>query len=82
MTTRSDNDRRALLRGLVRWPALAGLGALGAFLGRREAAPERPTDRCINRGLCRGCRALGTCNRPEARLMRQAKASTPGEPKF
>jgi len=82
MTPRSPSNRRAFLCGLVRWPVLAGLGALGAYLATRRGDPARAADPCINRGLCRTCRALGTCARPQAHLARRAGAQRPGEPAF
>jgi len=82
MSTPNESDRRAFLRGLVRWPALAGLGALGGYLATRTGKPAQAGQACINHGRCRGCRALLRCGLPQARLARRADPSEPGEPKF
>jgi len=82
MSPHKEHDRRAFLRGLVRWPALAGLGALGGYLAGRKGDPVQAGGSCIHRGLCRGCRALPTCTLPQARLARQSDQVRPGEPKF
>ncbi|MEA3368518.1 MAG: hypothetical protein U9R68_10455 [Planctomycetota bacterium] len=82
MSRRNESDRRAFLRGLVRWPTLAGLGALGAYLATRTGEPAQAGETCINHGLCRGCRALPRCGLPQARLARRADRSKPGEPTF
>jgi len=82
MSEQQTHDRRAFLRGLVRWPAMAGLGALGACLATREGRPLQAGQRCIHRGLCRGCGALPACPLPQARLARKAAEITPGRPRF
>jgi len=82
MSGDKPNGRRAFLRGLVRWPAMAGLSALGGYLATREGRPLQAGERCVNRGLCRGCGALATCGLPQARLARQAEQVRPGRPRF
>jgi len=82
MSTRNERDRRAFLRGLVRWPTLAGLGTLGAYLATRTGEPVQAGQACINHGRCRGCQALRTCGLPQARLTRRADPLEPGEPTF
>ena len=82
MSGDQPNDRRAFLRGLVRWPALAGLSGLGGYLAAREGRPLQAGERCVNRGVCRGCGALATCGRPQARLARVQQQPRPGEPRF
>jgi hypothetical protein len=82
MSERKPNDRRAFLRGLVRWPTLAGLGALGGYLATRDGKPVQAGERCVNRGLCRGCGVLPTCGLPQARLARMPRQPRPGEPRF
>jgi len=82
MSEVGSHDRRAFLRGLVRWPAMAGLGALGGYLATRQGEPLQADDACIHRGLCRGCRVLPTCGLPQARLARGADGIRPGRPRF
>ena len=65
--------RRAILEAAVRWPLAAGLALLaGRLLARNAAGPLDPDERCINQGLCRGCRAIAGCRSPQAELFRQA----------
>jgi len=82
MNPYEEHGRRAFLRGLVRWPALAGLGALGGYLAVRKGEPVQAGASCINRGLCHRCRALPTCPLPQARLARRAEQVRPGKPRF
>ena len=82
MSERKPTDRRAFLRALVRWPTLAGLGALGGYLATRDGEPVQAGERCIHRGLCRGCGVLPTCGLPQARLARGAEDVRPGRPRF
>ncbi len=82
MSEQRRHDRRAFLRGLVRWPTLAGLGALGGYLATREGRAVQAGERCINHGRCRGCGTLATCGLPQARLARSAEGVRPGRPRF
>jgi hypothetical protein len=61
MYQREPLGRRALLRGGLRWAALAGLATVAAVLWKkqRDADPD-----CVNRGLCRNCSALRDCRLP------------------
>jgi len=78
----TKNDRRAFLRGLVRWPALAALGATGVYLGARGGGPLQAAQSCRSAGLCRNCPARSSCGLPQARLSRGAEGMTPGRPRF
>ena len=63
-------DRRGLLRDIIRYAALIGLGVIGGAAVRRRRA-LRDGD-CLNRGICRGCEALDDCGLPQAVSARQA----------
>jgi len=78
----AKKDRRAFLRGLVRWPALAALGTTGVYLGTRRGKPLQADESCRGAGLCRHCPARLSCGLPQARLARAAKGLTPGQPRF
>ncbi len=72
MSGESGQDRRGFLRAAGRWSlALLLSGGVGALsLGRR--------DRCANAGLCGGCRALQTCELPDAVTFRQTERDVQG----
>jgi hypothetical protein len=73
--------RRAILAAAVRWPLAGGLALLAArLLARSAGGPLDPAEKCVNQGLCRGCRALGACRSPQAELFRQATGGTAGLP--
>jgi len=74
MTTPGKKERRrAILAAVVRWPLAAGLALLAArLLGRNAGGPLDPAEKCVNRGLCRRCRALGACRSPQAAMFRTA----------
>jgi len=78
----TKDDRRAFLRGLVRWPALAALGATGVYLGARDGEPLQAGESCQGAGLCRHCTARPSCGLPQGRLARGAEGETPGRPRF
>lgn len=82
MSKADAHDRRAFLRGLVRWPALAGLGAMGAHLATRDGEPLQAGETCACRGVCRGCPVRARCGLPQGRLARAAEDARPGEPRF
>jgi hypothetical protein len=65
--------RRAILAAAVRWPLAGGLALLAArLLARNAGGPLDPDEKCINQGLCRGCRTLGACRSPQAAMFRTA----------
>jgi hypothetical protein len=69
----TQRKRRALLAAAVRWPLAGGLALVaGRLLARNAAGPLDPDEKCVNRGLCRGCRAIAGCRSPQAELFRQA----------
>jgi hypothetical protein len=68
--------RRRLLSDLLRYGALGLLGFVGGHLfarTQRGPGPLHPDEKCVSRGLCRGCRALNGCRSPQAELFRQAR---------
>jgi hypothetical protein len=68
-----QRKRRALLAAAVRWPLAGGLALLVArLLARSAGGPLDPDEKCINQGLCRGCRALGACRSPQAAMFHSA----------
>ncbi|MBE3097738.1 MAG: hypothetical protein IMZ44_11515 [Planctomycetes bacterium] len=72
--------RRALLAAAARWPLAGGLALLAArLLARSAEGPLDPDEKCINQGLCRGCRALGACRSPQAELFRQETGGRLGD---
>jgi len=66
--------RREWLRRLVRYPLLAALGAVGAWLAVKPSGtgPVQAGEACVNRGICRGCRRLSTCGLPHALMARSS----------
>jgi len=73
--------RRAILAAAVRWPLAGGLALLAARLVAWATAggPLDPAEKCVNQGLCRGCRALGACRSPQAELFRQETSGRLGD---
>jgi len=74
-------SRRDFLRRLGRILAGAALAFLALRLlgiggrGRRSAAPIRlPGQRCIRKGICRGCPVYPSCGLPQALSARRAGA--------
>lgn len=63
-------DRRAFLRALVRYPAVAGMTVLGGWLALRRVEPGS-VEPCIKRRVCRGCQLFAGCERPQAVATRQ-----------
>lgn len=61
---RHGPSRRELLAGVLRYAALGFLAAAAAVLANRRRLVRE--GKCINRGICRGCRALESCGLPEA----------------
>ena len=72
--------RRTILAAAVRWPLAGGLALLAArLLARNAGGPLDPDEKCINQGLCRGCRTLATCRSPQAELFRQETGGRLGD---
>jgi hypothetical protein len=74
--TREPNHekRRRFLGATARYSLLGALGLVtGRLLARSAAGPLDPDERCTNRGLCRGCRFLGDCRSPQARMFIQGQ---------
>jgi len=72
-SARKGKKRRAILAAAVRWPLAGGLALLAArLLARSAGGPLDPDEKCVNQGLCRGCRALGACRSPQAAMFRSA----------
>ena len=63
--TSLPQDRREFLRVAARWAMLAGIGALGVKLFRREGVTE-----CINNSICGSCRLLKDCALPAAQAQK------------
>jgi hypothetical protein len=64
-------SRREFLRNAGRYALTALLGGgIGALVGRDGGESEK----CINQGVCRGCRRLRTCHLPQAMSRKEAKA--------
>ena len=59
-----EQNRRAFLRGVVRYLSLAGLVSMAGLLWarRRLSSPET----CINLEICNGCPAFRGCDLPLA----------------
>ena len=74
--TREQNHetRRKFLGAAARFSILGALGFVtGRLLARSAAGPLNPDEQCSNRGLCRGCRLLGGCRSPQARMFIQGQ---------
>ena len=74
--THEPRRRRKLLGDALRYGALGLLGLVGGRLlakAKRGTGPLHPDEKCVSRGLCRGCRALAGCRSPQADLFRQAR---------
>jgi hypothetical protein len=68
--------RRRLLGDVLRYGALGLLGLVGGRLlakAKRGNGPLHPDEKCISRGLCRGCGAIDGCRSPQADLFRRAR---------
>jgi len=66
--------RRKLLGDALRYGALGLVGLVGGRLiarSERGRGPLHPDEKCVSRGLCRGCRALADCRLPQAALFRK-----------
>lgn len=58
----TDANRREFFRAAARYGLLGLVSVATLVLGRRASA----TARCINRGICRGCRVFTVCGLPAA----------------
>ena len=68
----ANASRREFFRAAARY-GLLGLVSVGALvLGRRAGASAR----CINRGICRGCRVFSACGLPPALSAKAFKRRT------
>jgi len=64
-------NRREFLKSIGRYAILTGLFAGGGILlGRRKITPK-PTQECINLGICKGCPVLDDCTLPLALSMKK-----------
>jgi hypothetical protein len=68
-------DRRRFFASIARWGALGAVGLVAGRLISKDVAagPLNPDEKCTNRGLCRGCRALESCRALPAELFRQGQ---------
>jgi len=69
----TSQSRREFFRTCGRYAVLAMLGAFAgcAMTGRKKPKGE---ETCLNRGVCRGCPLLRTCQLPPALSAREAMA--------
>ena len=65
-------SRRELFAGALRYAALSLIAACGAavFAKRRRLVRE---GKCVNAGICAGCRVFERCDLPEALTARQTR---------
>ncbi|MHC5060890.1 MAG: hypothetical protein ACYTFK_07390 [Planctomycetota bacterium] len=64
-------NRRKILADAARYSALGLLSAISgwSYVKRRRLVRE---GKCINRGICRGCRVYEKCGLPQALSAKQA----------
>ncbi len=62
-------SRREFFRTAARYSLL---GLLGAAAGLARRGPRAGTERCVNRGICRGCAVFPACGLPQALSAKQA----------
>lgn len=60
-----NQDRRAFLRALARYPLLAGLVLLGGALAVRRQG-NSPAAACLKQRVCRDCALYSGCELPQA----------------
>jgi hypothetical protein len=72
----NQDSRRGFLATVARWGAVIGLGALVARLAGRTAGES---DQTGPRDVCRRCRVLDACNRPDGMRTRTALGVAPGD---
>ena len=69
-------DRRSFIANALRALTAAGLGGgIGALVNR-----DRSSEKCINQGICRGCRRFETCHLPQAVSAKRAMATQAKKP--
>jgi hypothetical protein len=62
-------SRREFFRAAARYSLLAAAAAVAALTaGRRAPAGQR----CVNRGICRGCGVFAACGLPQALSAKRA----------
>ena len=65
--------RREFFPAAARYGALAGLAAIAALAaGAKRSKPA--SQKCINKSVCRGCRAFDGCGLPAALSAKNAAA--------
>lgn len=72
MRTKHSESRRDFIGDLSRCGALAVLGALTFFLGRKSVI-DRSEHVCIGQGYCRGCGRQDACALPAALSARNSR---------
>jgi hypothetical protein len=58
-------NRRDFLHNLMRWFIIFGFVGMAIMFWRRSKQHQESV--CINNSLCKGCRVLDNCDRPEAK---------------
>jgi len=66
----SVNSRREFLRAAARGSLLALLIAASGLAARSRGTAGQ---RCVNRGLCRGCAVFASCGLPQALSAKNAR---------
>lgn len=69
---KSKTSRREFLRGAARGGWLAALAAVAARTAGRESG-SLANQRCVNRGVCRGCVVFAGCGLPAALSAKRAQ---------
>ena len=63
--TGQAQSRRQLLAGVLRYATLGALGMVGSSVVAKRSRLGRE-GKCINRGICRGCKVFEKCALPQA----------------
>lgn len=66
MDKQVDPGRRKFLKDIARWAVALGLG------GGVAAITTRDPEKCLNQGICRGCREFNDCHLPQALSAKEA----------
>lgn len=64
-TPQAEASRREFLHGVARYGWLAALAAVAVRTAGRESR-SLANQRCVNRGVCRGCVVFADCGLPAA----------------